>query len=733
MKKYLHFRKNILCKNSLYKSSFIAVLVLIFTACAETQEDPSKTDFLISGSVGDGPIVNADVTVYDAQNNVLAQTLSDASASYNVSIPYDSNFPITVKATSNATTYDVVTNLPPDFELLSAAINSGSQVVNITPFSTLAVLSAEGRTGGLNSTTLTRAKSDVLGHLSFGLNPLLAADVISSPLTSTNAANIVKSSEAISEYFRRTQTALNNKGLSLDIDSVIGVLADDLSDGVIDGNNINSSNNNNASIIAAIANIISAQVLLETITNTLTINGGQPATQALNTAILLVAPNSSMTSTDVVITTELIEQTKRALFAAETVLNRGDISSFANSLDSFNSTPQLLQINAITPSVQSISLALIAALNDLTINSGSKFDVINNVIRDGVDTSGGTGNGGTGNNIQLTSTLPTTYIWTTLQSGTTVFVDRTFTYTTLPAGLLGLEVLQTANNDKSNNNPVVITFNVSVDATIYVALDVRVTSIPAWLSSGWSQTGAVIVDSDTTRNVWAKDYATGLVSLGGNGSADSSMYTVIAKAGFSAGGPIDGGGGNTNFIVSNDQGITTNLNQLVNIDILGNDTYPVNANLNVTIINTTTANNGSAILAANNTVNYTPANDYFGPDSFSYQVSDGVNTGTATVNLNVLCNNCADQKTISVSWNANSTTDQVTGYKLYWGSSAQTSTTLLKTISVVNAGFDPAAPATDFNGWDDFKSQLGATVCIKISAYNVVGESSSTSAICRIL
>jgi len=72
---------------------------------------------------------------------------------------------------------------------------------------------------------------------------------------------------------------------------------------------------------------------------------------------------------------------------------------------------------------------------------------------------------------------------------------------------------------------------------------------------------------------------------------------------------------------------------------LGNDTEVYGANLTAVLVSGST--NGTLNLNSDGGFNYSPATDYYGIDSFIYQVSDGAtNLGTATVNLtvNYLCN-----------------------------------------------------------------------------------------------
>jgi hypothetical protein len=86
--------------------------------------------------------------------------------------------------------------------------------------------------------------------------------------------------------------------------------------------------------------------------------------------------------------------------------------------------------------------------------------------------------------------------------------------------------------------------------------------------------------------------------------------------------------------VAVDDAATTAEDTPVTIDVLTNDNDPEAATLNVTGV--TGAGHGTvAILPGGMSVRYSPAPDYSGPDQFSYTVSDGQLSSTATVSANV--------------------------------------------------------------------------------------------------
>jgi hypothetical protein len=134
---------------------------------------------------------------------------------------------------------------------------------------------------------------------------------------------------------------------------------------------------------------------------------------------------------------------------------------------------------------------------------------------------------------QLVLTSPTVssgkiYIWDTMANGKEVYIDRAYTFSTVPAEYSGLQYLKTANDDKAVSGNPLISFNTNQNVTVHVGY--AGSSLPSWLS-GWNNTGDVIETTDRNMAVYVKEFPAGTVTLGDNGSA-ASMYTVIvAKAG----------------------------------------------------------------------------------------------------------------------------------------------------------------------------------------------------------
>jgi hypothetical protein len=156
---------------------------------------------------------------------------------------------------------------------------------------------------------------------------------------------------------------------------------------------------------------------------------------------------------------------------------------------------------------------------------------------------------------------------------------------------------------------------------------------------------------------------------------------------------------------------------------LANDSGLKNTPVTLSIISGPT--NGSAILLANNTVAYKP-NAFNGTDSFTYRVKDADgDIATATVSIKVTCSTCASvtSKSLSVSWSASS--GGVLGYYVYYGATSSTVSTFASTVPGTSTTYKTLA--------QNLNLQTGAQVCFRVRAYNTVGVSAFSSAVCKIV
>ncbi len=213
----------------------------------------------------------------------------------------------------------------------------------------------------------------------------------------------------------------------------------------------------------------------------------------------------------------------------------------------------------------SVQMGIVNFAPDIPLQAGQTYEVVVNGIEDIVGNAGGSftstftvvGGAGPTPTPQPTATpggptptpsptpsptvLPTgglisnvshvNYQMGSLAVGNDVYVDRTFTYASMPVDLAGEEYILTANDDKNGTGSDFLTFDLASDATVYVLFDVRASALPAWLSD-WTATGDVVTTTDVDRDVFSKAFTAGTVVLGGNADSPmagaSSMYSVVA-------------------------------------------------------------------------------------------------------------------------------------------------------------------------------------------------------------
>ncbi|MBK6687944.1 MAG: Ig-like domain-containing protein [Deltaproteobacteria bacterium] len=115
--------------------------------------------------------------------------------------------------------------------------------------------------------------------------------------------------------------------------------------------------------------------------------------------------------------------------------------------------------------------------------------------------------------------------------GKLVYSDRDYTFTAqYPARYERQAYLQTANVDRINFLSNFLSFELLAPAEVAVLYDARASSIPNWLGT-FTPTGETVVTTDTTLDVYRRDFPAGPVNLGGNSalgaSGAQSMYSVV--------------------------------------------------------------------------------------------------------------------------------------------------------------------------------------------------------------
>ncbi|MBQ8515425.1 MAG: exo-alpha-sialidase [Ruminococcus sp.] len=118
-----------------------------------------------------------------------------------------------------------------------------------------------------------------------------------------------------------------------------------------------------------------------------------------------------------------------------------------------------------------------------------------------------------------------------LQEGDLQFGDRDVTFETVPGFLIGVDYIRTAADSKAYDGDLG-TFTANADIFVYIALDDRVDSSPAWLSE-WMDTGEDIVNSnDVVFSLYQASFEKGdVITLGENGQSSGCVnYTVMVVA-----------------------------------------------------------------------------------------------------------------------------------------------------------------------------------------------------------
>jgi hypothetical protein len=324
----------------------------------------------VSGSVGDGPIVGARIRVYANSGLLLQETVSSITADYELTVNAHSGlYPLTIVADQGT---DLVTGRPPDFKLSYALYRLAEQTtINLNPFSTL-VFQVARTNGGINDSTVIAARHAVVSRYGFGLDNAVLPDPVETFIDDSNIHYIVKASEALGEMIRRTRDAVAATGWDVDGDFIVAALATDLADGWIDGNSAHQS----SSRLAAVANVASAAVLVEALSNQLRVYGVN-ATAAMDQSIRQVRPNASQSATtaNVAIAAETFQQAIRALRAAQLV----------NPDPRIATTIQVLE--AATPGTlpQAIALQLPAGIHGILRQATTDTAYVSEAVLDAIN------------------------------------------------------------------------------------------------------------------------------------------------------------------------------------------------------------------------------------------------------------------------------------------------------------------------------------------------------------
>jgi hypothetical protein len=119
--------------------------------------------------------------------------------------------------------------------------------------------------------------------------------------------------------------------------------------------------------------------------------------------------------------------------------------------------------------------------------------------------------------------------------GAVAYIDEPYLLAALTPTLQNLPMIQTAMGDAGTTTANNVTFTLDQSGTVYVAIDKRLTTLPAFLA-GWTLTSeSTDINSGVSAGykVYSQHFAAGSVTLGGNiqppASGNVSMYMVFIK------------------------------------------------------------------------------------------------------------------------------------------------------------------------------------------------------------
>ena len=210
-----------------FVGGFVALLTLFLAACSGGSGGgggPSAS-MELSGSVGDGPAIGAEIVVTDAAGTVWEEHSSDSLANYRLRVPAGAQLPLLLEATGGT---DLVTGRPLDFTLVGTVMARGAQTVNLSPLTTVAVRAAQCSGQGLTEGSLRQAWVRVFDQLGMGLDRRAAGDPMTVAVDQDNIETLVLANEALGETVRRSMAALQSAGNGADGDAIVEAVACDL-------------------------------------------------------------------------------------------------------------------------------------------------------------------------------------------------------------------------------------------------------------------------------------------------------------------------------------------------------------------------------------------------------------------------------------------------------------------------------------------------------------------------
>ncbi len=334
------------------------------------------TDHELTGSVGDGPVVGASITVMTKAGDELGAVSSTTTAEYDITVKTrGSDYPLRVVAIGGT---DLVTEAQPDFTMRSMVTRPGRKTVaNINPFTALAYEVAVDLPGGVTDTNVLQALDIVGTEINVGLSSMRGAGVMTSAVDGANIAEVLRASEALGEVVRRVRDNLQSAGLGVTGDGVVVALGSDLADGILDGRGGPRTDPR----ISALAGVTLAQVSLETMQNRLRVQGSDALTRITAAMGQVFQDTPSPSLAELPLTPEMLQSARIGVLAANTLQPSGEFSTLLAEVDGLSAglmpgtVQQLLSGDA--------SSSFVAVRASLAAGSDAEIETVNQVLRSG--------------------------------------------------------------------------------------------------------------------------------------------------------------------------------------------------------------------------------------------------------------------------------------------------------------------------------------------------------------
>ena len=319
---------------------------------------------VISGSVGDGPVVGATIEVVSADGVVVARAIGGATSSFRAFVPPRTPYPITLRAVGGT---DQVVHRAPDFTLEAMVLDPKQRIANLSPFSTVAAHGASCSGRPLKGRQMARMWQQVMSQLDMGYDMKQFGDPIAAAVDSSNVAQLMLASEALGETVRRTRAALSANE-ALDSDAIINAIACDIAaDGALDGTGMGAERRVTGTFLAA-----SAGVLVETVAKALRVDG-RDVMSDLDAAVKQAGHDNAVSVRDVALSPDIVESARGRLAL---LLGRIPGDTVARLLALLDTTPLASVSRLVSDALGSTGSAVLDAAAPAVAADDSAMDAI---------------------------------------------------------------------------------------------------------------------------------------------------------------------------------------------------------------------------------------------------------------------------------------------------------------------------------------------------------------------